>query len=242
MQMEWSTAFPSRMLYNTSKAYVRQLKSGENYAKLHPVYGLGILTETFDHKTKEFYHHYRMLNSKNLDEAVKGIELVLVELPKFTPTAWTTADKRMAVLWLRFLQEVKDMGDHSLQLPDDLLKDEDVRKALDICEEGKFTPEELDAYEREWMRISNEVAMLGASYEEGEKKGKQEGKQEGIEIGKTEAEAEAKIKAEAEAKIKVEAEVKAHMCATAKKLKATDMPVDQISEITGLSVEEIERL
>jgi hypothetical protein len=42
-----------------------------------------------------------------------------------------------------------------------------VRKALDICEEGKFTPEELEAYEREWMRVSNEKAMPDASYDEG---------------------------------------------------------------------------
>jgi predicted transposase/invertase (TIGR01784 family) len=218
------------MLYNTSKAYVRQLKSGENYAKLHPVYGLGILTETFDHKTDEFYHHYRMLNSKKPDEVVKGIELVLVELPKFTPAVWTTADKRMAVLWLRFLKEVKDMGDHSLQLSADLLKDKKVRKALDICEEGKFTPEELDAYEREWMRISNEVAMLGASYEEGEKigeaKGIEIGEARGIEIG------EARSNAKADARIRY----------VAKNMKALGISVAQISAATGLSADEIKRL
>jgi predicted transposase/invertase (TIGR01784 family) len=180
MQMEWSTAFPSRMLYNTSKAYVRQLDAGENYATLHPVYGLGILTEAFDHKTDEFYHHYQMLNAKNTDEAIKGLELVLVELPKFTPAAWTGTDKRMAVLWLRFLKEVRDSGRQHLQVSDDLLKDKKVRKALDICEEGKFTPEEMALYEREWMRISNEKAMLGASFEEGEAKGIAKGRQEGI--------------------------------------------------------------
>jgi hypothetical protein len=118
------------------------------------------------------------------------------------------------------------MGDHSLQLSADLLKDKKVCKALDICEEGKFTPEELDAYEREWMRISNEVAMLGASYEEGEKIGEARG----IEIAKAGAEAEAKAKIEADRRD------------VAKELKAMGIPIAQISAATKLSVEEIGRL
>jgi predicted transposase/invertase (TIGR01784 family) len=88
----------------------------------------------------------------------------------------------------------------------------------------------MEIYEREWMRISNEKAMLGASYDEGVEKG--------IKIGKEEGKEEAKAEAEMEAQAKIEANRRT----VAKNLKAMGMPTDQISAATGLSVEEIERL
>ena len=38
MQMIWSPEFKLRVLFNASKAYVRQMDSGENYQLLQPVY------------------------------------------------------------------------------------------------------------------------------------------------------------------------------------------------------------
>ncbi len=37
-----------RMLFNASTAYVRQLKVGEDYCLLQPVYGLALLGSIFD--------------------------------------------------------------------------------------------------------------------------------------------------------------------------------------------------
>jgi predicted transposase/invertase (TIGR01784 family) len=162
MQMEWSSFFCSRLLFNTSKAFVRQLGRGENYGELQPVYGLGIINEDFDRETDEFYHHYRLLNSRNPNDIIAGMELVLVELPKFQAEKW--ADRRMAVLWLRFLKEVKDQ---TRKVSDDLLADENIRKALYICEESGFTEEELGLYEHYWDAISTEKAALSTSRAEG---------------------------------------------------------------------------
>jgi predicted transposase/invertase (TIGR01784 family) len=169
MQMEWSTAFTSRMLFNASKAYVRQLDRKDPFGDLQPVYGLGILNENFDHNTTEFYHHYQMTNRKNTDEMIGGLELILVELIKFKPEKW--ADRKMAVLWLRFLKEVQD---RISEIPEDLLVNDDIRKAVDICEEGGFTPEELATYEQYWDSILKETLFLRASHAEGKAEGKAE--------------------------------------------------------------------
>src|ERR1700722_20033666 len=48
MQMQWTDSFMQRMLFNASKAYVRQLQKGENYHLLKPVYGLGLINCQFD--------------------------------------------------------------------------------------------------------------------------------------------------------------------------------------------------
>jgi predicted transposase/invertase (TIGR01784 family) len=123
----------------------------------------------------------------------------------------------MAVLWLRFLKEVED---RTKNVSEDLLSDKDIRKALDICEESCFTDEELDIYEHYWDAISTEKAALSTSHEEGKAEGLAEGKAEGLAEG--EAIGLAKEKAE-----------------TAIRCAKRGMSVEEIAELTALSVDEI---
>ncbi|MDR1340928.1 MAG: Rpn family recombination-promoting nuclease/putative transposase [Prevotellaceae bacterium] len=178
MQMLWTNYFTRRMVFNASKAYVRQLNKGEYYHLLQPVYGLAILNESFDSQTPEFYHHYRIVNYRNTEEVIEGLEFVMIELPKFEAEKW--ADRRMAVLWLRFLKEVaEDMQD----VPEEFNENEDIRKALDICREGGFTEAELAAYEKYWDNISIEKSLIYESIES-EAKGRAKGREEGIAEGR----------------------------------------------------------
>ena len=154
MQMYWFEAFMNRIVFNAGKAYVRQLDKGDDYSLLHPVYSLAILNENFDHKTEQFYHHYSIVNRENTDEVMEGLEFVLVELNKFKPETWS--ERRMAVLWLRFLKEV---GEDMFTLPAELKEDELINKAAELCEEGAFTQEELDIYEAYWARVSTEKSV-----------------------------------------------------------------------------------
>jgi predicted transposase/invertase (TIGR01784 family) len=169
MQMQWSNIFPSRMLLNVSHSYSRQLSRGENFRKLQPVYGLAILNEKFDDKTDAYYHRFQMTNKKNTGETIDGIEIIMVELPKFKPE--TPTDKRMAALWLRFLKEVNE---DVREVSGDLSSDSDINEALVICKESAFSEADRYAYNRYWMEISNEISLL----DEREQKGKAEGKAE----------------------------------------------------------------
>ena len=154
MQMYWFEAFMNRVVFNAGKAYVRQLEKGDDYSLLHPVYSLAILNENFDHETDRFYHHYSIVNRENIDEVMEGLEFVLVELNKFKPETWR--ERRMAVLWLRFLKEV---GEKMSVLPEELKNDELINKAARLCEEGAFTSEELEIYDAYWDRISTEKSI-----------------------------------------------------------------------------------
>ena len=154
MQMYWFEAFTNRVVFNAGKAYVRQLDAGDDYSLLNPVYSLAILNENFDHKTDRFYHHYSIVNRENIDEVMEGLEFVLIELNKFKPETWS--ERRMAVLWLRFLKEV---GEKMFVLPEELKKNELINKAAELCEQGAFTPEELDIYEAYWDRVSTEKSV-----------------------------------------------------------------------------------
>jgi predicted transposase/invertase (TIGR01784 family) len=167
--MQWNNYFPSRMLVNASEVHGQQSDGKGQYASLSPVYALGILNESFDDKTPEFYHHCRMLNRENTDEIIEDFEIIIVELPKFRAESWP--DRKMAVLWLRFLKEIKG---YMPVPPEDLLADEHIRKAISICEKWSLSPQELDAYDRYMDAIVSENSYFAEMREEGIKEYKRE--------------------------------------------------------------------
>jgi predicted transposase/invertase (TIGR01784 family) len=210
IQMYWSSAFTRRMVFNVSKAYVRQIDKGKGYELLQPVYGLAILNDYIPPKNEKtgFYHHYRIVNRGNTDEVIKGLEFVLVELPKFRADTWS--DRKMAALWLRFLREVEE---NTSPLSEELLSNAEIRQAVDLCEEGAYTPEELAAYEKYWDIVRTEIATNKAS--------RDEGKAEGIAEGRAEGERENTIKV------------------VKNSFYQASLSVETISAITGLTPEEV---
>ena len=189
MQMFWSELFNYRLVFNATKAYSRQLGKGDDYKLLQPVYGLGIINDIFDRVTDKFYHHYQTINKENTDEVIKGLEFVLIELPKFKPESW--ADRRMAVLWLRFLKEVESFTEH---VSSDLTDNNEINKALTICAEATFTSAELEAYDNYWDYIRTERGLVSFAKSEGLAEGRQEGlaegRQEGLAEGRQERDRE----------------------------------------------------
>ena len=103
---------------------------------LQPVYTLAILNENFDSNTDNFYHHYGIVNKENTEEAIEGLEFVLVELLKFKSEKWS--EREVAALWLRFLNEVNE---GLFELPVELARYDLISRAADLCLEAGFTPE-----------------------------------------------------------------------------------------------------
>jgi hypothetical protein len=56
-----------------------------------------------EHVSGSIYQRY--CDRENTGEVIDGIELILVELKKFRAEQWS--ERKMAVLWLRFLKEVE---------------------------------------------------------------------------------------------------------------------------------------
>ena len=140
MQMVWSKEFQNRVLFNASKAYVRQLKKGHDYELLQPVYSLNLVNDIFEPELKNYYHYYRLVHSEHTDKVIDGLHLVFIELPKFTPH--TYAEKKMQVLWLRFLTEISEQTRHA---PQELLDNPETHKALVEVEESAFTADPDDS-------------------------------------------------------------------------------------------------
>ena len=153
--MEWTTAFKQRVLFNASKAYVRQLGEGNNYRLLQPVYLLCLVNDIFEPDMPDFYHYYRMVHEEHTDKVIDGLNLVFVELPKFKPQ--TISEKKMQVLWLRFLTEIDE---NTREVPEELLESPEVKRAIEVVEESAYSDAELAAYDKFWDTIRVEQAFV----------------------------------------------------------------------------------
>ncbi len=170
MQMQWTNGFMQRMLFNAGQAYVKQLQKGEKYHLLRPVYGLGLLNSEFDENPNDWYHHYKLVNVEKSHCEIKDLQLVFIELPKFK--AKTLREKRLQVLWLRFMSE---LDTQTREIPKEWLEVPEIKQAVDLTEEAAYSESELAAYDKYWDAVSVERTLISAS--------KQEGLEEGIAIG-----------------------------------------------------------
>ena len=162
MQMAWTDAFKRRVLFNASKAYVSQAEMGCKYEDLQPVYSLNLVNEIFEKDMKEYKHNYHIVHDKRTKKVIEGLCFTFIELPKFHPH--TMKEKRMTVLWLRFLTEINDK---TQEVPAELLESPEISKALEEVKISAFTAEELRAYDKFWDRVSSEKTLMEGRYDEG---------------------------------------------------------------------------
>ena len=222
MQMIWSPEFKQRVLFNASKAYVRQMSVGEEYELLQPVYSLNLVNEIFEPELEGYYHHYQMIHVENSDKVIDGLQLIFVELPKFTPHSY--AEKKMQVLWLRYLTEIND---NTREVPEELMANPEVKKAVDALEVSAFTDAQLAGYEKFWDIISVEKTLYNSAERRGMEKGMAEGMEKGMEKG-------------IEKGIEKGMAEERHLIAL--NMKKQDVSFELISQCTGLSIKEIELL
>ena len=218
MQMVWSPEFMQRVMFNSAKAYVRQLDRKEDYRLLEPVYSLNLVNDVFLKDVPEYYHYYRMVHEKHTDKVIDGLHLVFVELPKFTPH--TMNEKKMQVLWLRYLTEIDGYME---TVPQELLDNPEINKAMEVVEESAFSPEQLLGYDKFWDIIRTETTLYNSGVRQGLEKGMERGREAGRLEGRLEGRAEG-------------------IRQTALNLKSMGLGIADIQKATGLSEEEIRDL
>ena len=227
MQMNWRASFKRRVLFNASKAYVMQLPKGDVYESLQPVYSLNLVNDIFEPDIEDYYHYYRMVHYLHSDKELEGLHLVFVELPKFK--ARNLVEKKMSVLWLRFLTEI---GEETKDAPQDLVEDPHVNQALEIVEESAYSEAEMYAYDRFWDYASRKAT---------EELDWKRAKEKLARLADTEAKLDAAT-AELDAVTAERDAATEKLRQTARNLKAMNLTNEQISAVTGLAADEIEAL
>ena len=215
----YGPALQLRMAFNASTVYVRQSRRNRKYEFQPPVYLLNLVNKSFiNDNPDEYIHNYNMVHELHSDKIIEGLHLTFVELPKFKPH--TRSERKMAVLWLRFLTEINE---DTTTVPEELLANPETSKALKEVEESAFTEEEMEVYDHFWDMLGADRLLFVDSNNISRKKGREEGLAEGLAEGRKEGLAEGK------------AEV-------ARAMLGKGMEVSVISELTGLDEDAIRSL
>ena len=156
IQIIWSKEFLQRVFFADFKAYMNYPLFCEDYSLLKPVYSLNLVNEVFEPELDDYYHYYHLVHEEHTDKVIDGLHLVFVELPKFMPHSFT--EKKMQVLWLRYLTEIDEK---TKTVPAELLANPEIAKAVSEIEESAYTEGELLGYDKFWDIVSVEKTLAG---------------------------------------------------------------------------------
>ena len=182
MQVLPVDGFEKRVVYNASKAYVMQLRSGEDYPTLCDVMGVTICDfKLWPKKIKGEGYKVPMLSRWQMQEQHSGhkglrqIQYAFLELPKYQARK---EPETLIEKWAYFFREAKN-----LEVVPPALSKGPFREALEIARRSSFTAAEWEVYERAKMAEQDERGAISLARKEGREEGLKEGREEGREEG-----------------------------------------------------------
>ena len=213
MQLHWDESFKSRVLLNASKAYVNQLEKAQKVKLLKPVYALSFVNDIFEKSEEMKDEYYHYYKIVNIKHTNKQIkDLEFLFVELPKFKPQNRAEKKLHELWLRFLTEVNE---ETTEVPKEMMKNKLIKEALGYMERSAYTKEELDAYQQWKIDAMTATAMIENARAEGEAAGEARGEARG-ELKKANA--------------------------IALKLLKKGMSIEEVIEMTEISVEEINDL
>lgn len=168
MQVLSHEGFEKRILYNAAKNYSTQLNQGEAFNLLNPVIAL-TLTDFVLFPEQPLINSFKLLEKERFIEYSGDIELLFVELPKFTKSELELAN--IQDKWLYFIKNAGKLD----YVPKNM--EQELEKAFTIANEGNLSREELDLQHRK----RDFIMIQKASVEQGVKQGIAQGIKQGIE-------------------------------------------------------------
>jgi len=167
MQVLNVESFGKRVLYNAAKTYASQLQKGQGYRMLKPVIALTLTDfEMFENSDRLISRFVYKEETTNLKYPDNNMELVFIELPKFTKELSqleTLADK-----WIYFIKYANTLT----QIPQTMEIVPEIHQAFDIANQVNLNPDELEELERQEMFIYDQQGVIMKAEREARKEEK----------------------------------------------------------------------
>ena len=219
MQVADEKGFEQRAQYYAAKTYIEQRKKDQEYFDLKEVTFLAIMNFTIFPNKPNYLSHHQMLDVETRERDLKDFSFSFLELPKFTKSKKDLIT--MTEKWAFFFKNATQTDEKDLDqiIGDDLI----IKRAYEELNRFSWTPEELRFYDHIDMERSADRGVKAMAFDKGVEKGEK--------IGMKKGKAEGKIEGKIEEKYDI---------ARASKIKGVDIKI--ISEITGLTEEELRNL
>ena len=214
MQKAEQQFFKDRSVFYSTFPIRDQAKRGKLWNfQLKAVYTIGILDFCFDDTDPEYFHHeVKLMDTKTKEVFFDKLTYIYLEMPKFTKTL--SELETLFDKWLYAIRHLPDLMERPKELYEAVFE-----RFFEQAEIAKVNRQELQNYEYSLKNFWDWYSIMQTAENKSRAKGLAEGRAEGRAEG-----AEAKNKE------------------NARKMKQKGYPVNEISDITGLSIEEIESL
>ena len=155
MQVLNVESFGKRVLYNAAKTYASQLQKGQGYRMLKPVIALTITDfEMFENSDRLISRFVYKETTTNIEYTDNNIELVFVELPKFTKKL--SQVESLTDKWIYFMKYARAITD----IPPVMDSVPEIHKAFGIADQVNLTVDELADMERREMFIYDQQGAI----------------------------------------------------------------------------------
>ena len=220
--------FLKRIFYYISKNIVNEVKEGENYNNVQKIISINLLDFNLKFGDKGKAHRcFKLIDTKDLNISLDLIQIHILEVKRFIEIIKNSTKEELKKN--RLLSWMKFFTSDNLELIEEELKEENQIMSKVIEEYKRFTSDDkmMRAYAAREAFLVGQKMMLRREREDGF----DEGKLEGIKEGKLEGIKEGKLEGIKEGQISI-----------AKTMKTKNLDINLISEITGLTIDEIEKL
>jgi len=168
MQVAERAGFDKRVLYYTCKDYAGQIKVGDDYPALRPVYFIGILDFNF-FAGKNYLSKHLIIDEETGECVFKDMQFRFIELPKFNKNA----DGLDSIIdqWTFFIKNADE-----LEVIPENVEDEGLAAAYTEAAQHNWTKEAYDAYIYAGMRAQDERGIVELAERRAEEKGEKNSK------------------------------------------------------------------
>ena len=220
--------FNKRVLYNVAKAYSLQLERGQGYSRLRPVIALTITDFVLFPERDRPLSHYKLLDQEDGLPYGDDIQLIFVELPKFTKTLdelETLTDQ-----WIFFIQQTGVLE----EIPAVLRDNPNFDLAFHIAESANLSRAEFELLERRALAVEDSRNVVRRALLEGLEQGREEGLQQGLEQGLQQGLEQGLQQGQSQGERQRSREIARSLLGL--------LPSETIAATTGLTVAEVEAL
>ncbi|QTM03070.1 Rpn family recombination-promoting nuclease/putative transposase [Brachyspira hyodysenteriae] len=220
VQLSGNIDFVKRIFYYISKNIVSELNENESYDIISQVISINFVNFNMDFYDEGKAHRcFKLIDTENHKVSLDMMQMHIIEVPRFIKILNNSnindIKKSKILSWIEFFT-VKD-----LDKVKDKLKEANsiMSKVIDKYERFISSEEEMEVYNARDAFLYGQTLMLKKEREEGIKEGIEQGIERGIEKGE-----------------------KNKALSIAKSLKKSGLDIKFISDNTGLSIDEVEKL
>lgn len=152
MQIAEVEGFHKRVLYYASKSYSSQINRGDDYKNLMPTFFIGIL-DFVATQSKNYINRHIVKDAETDEHFIKDIEFNFIELPKFNKNAYEL--NSVIDQWVYFLKN----AENTEVIPENV-HDKGLILAYEDADKHNWTPEELDAYDKIFIREQDDKGRM----------------------------------------------------------------------------------